>query len=191
MPPGGSTSRSPAAGSSRRSPRRIGPLSVHPLGFAAATAQIATQCLIEAALADSACAVLDPAILGGVLVADGVDPRRLDQPGLALLAGAFGAPSVIVIEMITRDPDQSLPSAIDDDGPASGTAAWETISPFSLHLRVVDTGTGLVSAAYGVDQDNTPARGWFGIIGSGTPRRLIAAAMHRLWDDSLRPGKVR
>ncbi|MBA4377951.1 MAG: hypothetical protein C0395_04765 [Gemmatimonas sp.] len=180
-----------AAADPARTGAPVAPLAVHPVGFDAATAQIATQCLVEAALADSACAVVDPAVLGGVLVAGGADPRRLDRPGLELLAGAFEVSDVIVVQMITRDPDQAVLTAVDDDGPSSRTVAWETVAPFSLHLRVVDTGTGLVSTACGVDQDNAPARGWFGNIVSSTPRRLIAGATHRLWDDSRRPGKVR
>ena len=179
-----------AAANRPRTGEPVAPLAVHPLGFDAATAQIATQCLLEAVLADTVRAVLDPAVLGGALAAEGIDPRRPDRSGLELLAGSFGAPEATMVEMITRDPDLIVP-ATDDDAPASGPASWETVRSFSLHLRAVDTGTGLVTAAFDVDQDNRPAAGWFGNVESNTPRRLIAAAMHRLWDASRQPGKVR
>ncbi len=179
-----------AATNRPRSGAPLAPLAVHPLGFDAATAQIATQCLLEAALADSACAVLDPAVLGGALVAGGADPRRLDRSGLALLAETFGAPEAIVLEMITREPDQAAPSAA-EEGASASAVPWETLSSFSLHLRTVDTRTGLVAAAFDIDQDNRPVRGWFGNTGSSSPRRLLAASMHRLWEESRQPGKVR
>jgi hypothetical protein len=179
-----------AAATRTRSGEPFAPLAVHPLGFDAATAQIATQCLLEAALADTARAVLDPAVLGGALAAAGIDPRRPDRSGLDLLAGSFGAGEATLVEMITRDPDQFVRAA-DDDAPASGAVSWETVRSFTLHLRAVDTRTGLVTAAFDIDQDNSPAKGWFGNVESNTPRRLIAAAMHRLWDASRQPGKVR
>ncbi|MBK9304959.1 MAG: hypothetical protein IPM94_14070 [bacterium] len=168
----------------------VAPLAVFPLGFDATAAQIATQALLEAALADTARAVLDPAVLGGALAAAGLDPRRPDRSGLDLLAGSFAAGEATLVEMITRDPDQIV-RASDDDAPASSAVSWETVRSFSLHLRTVDTRTGLVTAAHGVDQDNSPARGWFGNTASNAPRQLIAAAMNRLWEASRQPGKVR
>jgi len=165
-------------------------LAVHAAGFDVATAQTATHSLVAAALADTTRAVLDPAVLGGALVASGIDPRRLDRPGLALLASGYGVPEVAVVEMITRDPNlvTALSGGDEDEPPA---IPMEFMAAFSLHLRTVDAATGMVRAAVNVDQDRDPVRGWFGVVNPRSPRQLMTEAMHKLWEAALQPRKVR
>ncbi|MBK9304942.1 MAG: hypothetical protein IPM94_13985 [bacterium] len=112
LPPGSSRyARRRGAAGERAHPSRRWRL---PLGFDATAAQIATQALLEAALADTARAVLDPAVLGGASRGRGPGPAapRPVRPGPA--PGSFAAGEATLVEMITRDPDQIVWTSDDD-----------------------------------------------------------------------------
>lgn len=168
----------PAADPAAGSPDLI--LPTHPVGCTPEEALLATYALLRQARVVAGRDVLDPAIARAALMADGLDPDRLDAAGRSLLAARFGARVVLRSTLMSADvaPAAASRRAVEDAGP---TPASPMLRDYSFTLFAVAIEDGHLVAVADHHHAQPAAAGLFGRPRRGSPLADIVASAATTW----------
>jgi hypothetical protein len=125
-------------------------------------------------------ALYDPSMAEVTMLEAGMPSHWLAPRGRLLLQNRFGVNTIMVSEIASYDPNNSLGVSISFDGdlPASG---YRNLTVFSMSMRTVNLGTGIALRSAQIIHEKPPATGWFGNPVRTTLLQELETTSQDLW----------
>jgi len=121
----------------------------------------ATYSVLARAAADGRLRVIDPGVAATALQDAGVRPEYLDGDGRRVLVDLLGDPVLVAPELLVYG--VGVTGGFVDPAAGNGTVD-QNIAAYELTLRIIDAGSGVVSANFTRHEEHGARVGWFGVV---------------------------